>query len=477
MQENGPFLWQPGVFKPVANKWSWHHLTNVVWIDQPVGTGFSQGTPTATSEADVARQFLGFWKNFVDAFALQGFKVYVTGSSYSGMYCPYIASAMLDANDSTYFNVKGMQIFDGIFSAPELAQDLPAAAFSGIWEEIFAFNDSFRDSVSKAAQKCGYTNYLAKYLAFPPAGIQPAILPGLEPNGQNYLEGCDLFIQVFLAAAEVNPCFSPYTISNGCPLLYDPLGFSDGTMFVPEGSGPLYLNRADVKAAINAPGNTEWVFCTNTNVFVNGTDDSLFAGPGSQPVLPNVIDKTQNVIIGHGARDFVLMEQGTLLAIQNLTFGGKLGFQERPSKPLFVPYHGNEEAESLAGAGVVGTVHTERGLTYLSIVPSGHFVSMDTPALSFRSVEVLLGRVAGFGALVPFTTDVNATVQPAADSIGLGIGFGSLMSESGGLTAAASSNDQPQTAETSTSSAHSVASGRGLVMGVLMAVVVAIAMT
>jgi carboxypeptidase D len=88
MQENGPFLWQPGVFKPVENDWSWHKLANIVWANQPVGAGFSQGTVTATDEFGVAQQFMGFWKNFVDTFSMQGYKVYVTGSSYSGMYLP-----------------------------------------------------------------------------------------------------------------------------------------------------------------------------------------------------------------------------------------------------------------------------------------------------------------------------------------------------------------------------------------------------
>jgi carboxypeptidase D len=48
-----------------------------------VGTGFSQGTPTAKSEEDVAAQFLGFWKNFVDTFGMQGYKVYIAGESYA----------------------------------------------------------------------------------------------------------------------------------------------------------------------------------------------------------------------------------------------------------------------------------------------------------------------------------------------------------------------------------------------------------
>lgn len=83
LQENGPFLWQYGTFKPVPNPWAWHHLSNMLWVEQPIGTGFSTGNVTAKDEADVARQFMGFFKNFVDAFGLHGFKVYITGESYA----------------------------------------------------------------------------------------------------------------------------------------------------------------------------------------------------------------------------------------------------------------------------------------------------------------------------------------------------------------------------------------------------------
>lgn len=105
LQENGPFLWQDGTYAPIENPYGWNRLTNVIYVDQPVGTGFSQGTPTAQNEVDVANQFMEFWKNFVDTFDLTGYKVYVVGESYAGMYVPYIASGMLDTNDTDYFNV------------------------------------------------------------------------------------------------------------------------------------------------------------------------------------------------------------------------------------------------------------------------------------------------------------------------------------------------------------------------------------
>jgi len=84
----------------------------MVWVDQPAGTGFSPGPPTVNDETDVANQFMDFWKRFVDTFDLHGRKVYITGESYAGQYIPYIASAMLDQEDTTYFNVKGVQIND-----------------------------------------------------------------------------------------------------------------------------------------------------------------------------------------------------------------------------------------------------------------------------------------------------------------------------------------------------------------------------
>jgi carboxypeptidase D len=86
LQENGPAIWQYGTYRPVQNPYTWINLTNVVWIEQPAGTGFSpkKSTPSATNENEVAAQFLGFWKNFVDTFGLHNRKVYITGESYAG---------------------------------------------------------------------------------------------------------------------------------------------------------------------------------------------------------------------------------------------------------------------------------------------------------------------------------------------------------------------------------------------------------
>jgi len=54
LQENGPFLWQWGTAQPVSNPYAWNTLANVLWVEQPVGTGFSQGTVTIQDENGLA---------------------------------------------------------------------------------------------------------------------------------------------------------------------------------------------------------------------------------------------------------------------------------------------------------------------------------------------------------------------------------------------------------------------------------------
>jgi carboxypeptidase D len=220
LQLNGPISWQPGTFQPVQNKWSWHRLTNVVWIDQPVGTGFSQGTPTATSQADVVQDFLGFWQNFVDTFTLQGYQVHVTGSSYGGMYAPFISGAMLDHNDKEYFNVSGMAVWDGLYSKFPLVEDIPVARYVDKWKETLPFNDTFKASIKAIDEQCGYSAYLDEFLVFPPKGPQPAIMPGEDPaTGMPRLE-CSLYLATFLAAKELNPCLNPFDVTTKCPELF-----------------------------------------------------------------------------------------------------------------------------------------------------------------------------------------------------------------------------------------------------------------
>ncbi|KAK0627147.1 carboxypeptidase cpdS precursor [Immersiella caudata] len=404
LQENGPILWQTGTFKPVRNPWAWNTLTNMIWVEQPVGTGFTTGPATAKSEEDVASQFNGFWKNFVDTFGIHGYKVYIAGESYAGMYCPYIASAMLDANDKSYFDLSGLMIYDPVIAEDAIQSLIPMVQFVDYWNGLFSFNDTFRDSLHARDKKCGHSAYVKEYLVYPPKAPQPggAELPGyMDPDCYS------IFSDVVDAAMTLNPCYDIYQVATTCPLSWDVLGFPGSRMFTPDGAD-IYFNRADVKAAIHAPSDINWSICGTRFVFPNGDNSE----PPIRSVIPHVIDATQNVMISHGALDGLLLANGTLLAIQNMTWGGKLGFQNKPTQPFYVPANNLWDSPmSIAAEGVLGTVITERGLTYIGVPLAGHMVPMYTPSAAYRQLEFLLGRVNCLNCTVPFTTDTTAPSQ------------------------------------------------------------------
>lgn len=205
LQENGPVLWQYGTYRPVQNPWTWVNLTNVVWVEQPVGTGYSQGTPTATSEEDVAKQFMGFFKNFVDTFAMQGYTVYIAGESYAGAYVPYIADAFLNSNDTTYYNLSSILVYDGVFSYDSIGEDIPAAAFADYWGPLLDLNASTVAMIHNMSETCGYDAFMENSLVFPPKG--PLATP---PNADGSDTNCSVWNLIFEAATAVNPCFDVY---------------------------------------------------------------------------------------------------------------------------------------------------------------------------------------------------------------------------------------------------------------------------
>jgi len=86
----------------------------MMWVEQPVGVGFSQGVPNITNEVELGLEMAGFYKQFVDTFDVHGYDVYLTGESYAGYYVPYIADAFISQNDTDYFNLKGIAINDPI---------------------------------------------------------------------------------------------------------------------------------------------------------------------------------------------------------------------------------------------------------------------------------------------------------------------------------------------------------------------------
>lgn len=326
-----------------------------------------------------------------------------------------MANEFLDQEDKEYYDIKGIMIYDPSVAADTVLEDIPAVPFVDRWSGLFNFNNSYMASIHERAEKCGYNDYLETYLQFPPPGKLPA------PNMTAKDEGCGIWSEIIDAVMLTNPCFDVYQVATTCPLLWDQLGFPGSFEYLPEGQ-QIYFNRSDVQAAINAPIQP-WDECQSAL----DTDTSV---DSSWVVLPRAIDALDRTVIVHGDLDFILLYNGTLLTIQNMTFGGAQGFQKAPSDAFYVPYHEDYSYESLSASGVMGITHTERKLTWVQQALSGHMVPQYQPSSAYRQLEFLLGRVDSLSSRDPFTTQkgveqpqVNATdltvtgVKPRSNSI------------------------------------------------------------
>ena len=304
-------------------------------------------------------------------------------------------------------------MYDGVYSYDSVATNIPTAAFVDEWNTLLNLNDSFVEQIHSLSKTCGYDAFMEQSLVFPPKG--PLATP---PNADSSNDTCNIWEMVYEAASLVNPCFDIYQIATTCPLLWDVLGFPGSFGYVPDGAF-VYFNLTDVQKAINAPIQA-WDECSSIDVFVDGEDTSL---PSGLSVLPGVIERTERTILGHALLDYILLYNGTLMAIQNMTWNGQQGFQQGPStfKDFYVPYHEEYQQGSIAASGVMGKYHTERGLTLVTVELSGHMVSLlhivlffvsnrrkkvpqYSPSAAYRHVEYLLGRIPDLGSVSAFTT-------------------------------------------------------------------------
>lgn len=274
-------------------------------------------------------------------------------------------------------------------------------------QALLNLNDTFVAMLEGLDVSCGYAALREEYLTFPPPGNQPA-------KYFNYTSeaNCDVFDMIDNAALAVNPCFDIYAINEQCPLLWDVLGFPTQLVYSPAGAD-VYFNRSDVKAAIHAPQSVSWAECTDGAVFIGGAKDGAYytGGPEGegdlsadpiQKVLPQVIEATNRVLIANGDFDMIIITNGTLMSIQNMTWNGALGFQTAPDTPIDIAltdlqYEAVFAANGYAGVdgpqGVMGIQHYERGLMWAETFLSGHMQPEFQPRVTYRHLQWLLGMI------------------------------------------------------------------------------------
>jgi len=104
----------------------------------------------------------------------------------------------------------------------------------------------------------------------------------------------------------------------------------------------------------------------------------------------------------NGDLDMEILTNATMLAIQNMTWNGQLGFQQRPNTSIVITlpdvlYNATFVASGFAGydepQGVMGVQHYERGLMWAETYLSGHMEPQFQPRSAYRHLQWLLRRI------------------------------------------------------------------------------------
>ncbi|KAK7701937.1 hypothetical protein SLS64_010071 [Diaporthe eres] len=98
-QEHGPCHFVDNSTEPSLNPYSWNSYANMLYVDQPIGTGFSFGTDDATSTVTAAPFVWKFMQAFFEAFPTYESREFgLWTESYGGHYGPEFAEYFQSQN-------------------------------------------------------------------------------------------------------------------------------------------------------------------------------------------------------------------------------------------------------------------------------------------------------------------------------------------------------------------------------------------
>ena len=371
--EEGPVKMDPVTYVAKPNPYSWTNLTNIMWVDQPAGTGFSRGPALNQSMEQVALDFNGFLLNLYKDFPkLRGKNLWLMGESFAGKFIPYIAHQIYKnekENKLAGIHLKGIGMNDAFFYDNMIGKELPAVQFAQQNAKIMNLNQSDVDQLIRQGKEIGIDTYVEDNLKYPPAG--PFHVP------EQFNSSKSVYSSMKKMAKKANPCFSPFNILGPSPCPLDALGM-DSTTEVSHKYN--YFNRNPrVKTLIHAD-NVTYTECTQKKPF-----DIMKHSKTEFPVntiLPTVVEKSERTVVQHGTYDYIMLPNGTALAIQNMTWAGHQGFQTRPNQTLLV------EGQP------AGTFHAERKLTLVMVDKASHMIPVYKPKAAYKLLQYTLGQIS-----------------------------------------------------------------------------------
>ncbi|EAR93053.2 serine carboxypeptidase family protein (macronuclear) [Tetrahymena thermophila SB210] len=319
-----------------SNPYSWNTNANVIFVDQPVGTGLSKvgQNDLDKSEVKIAKDMHHFLTKFLERYPqFVGRDFYIAGESYAGQYIPAISSYLVNTGD-IQLNFVGVAIGNG-WVDPYYQQ--PAYA-------LYAYQAGLIDQATynTTAQQLDVCSYIIKVRA--PYKFQS--------------EACDPPFGTIVGNNNFNvynykaPC-----IGSGC--------YDDQDLRIQK-----FLSRADVQEILGVQGRT-WNACVD-NVY-NALQN--LQNRSSTKDLLNVIDAKLKVLIYSGNLDFMCNYIGGEQWTNNLDWQYKSQFQAAQYQPVLL--NGKE----------VGKIKSFSNFSFYIVYNAGHMVPMDQPEVALSLIN------------------------------------------------------------------------------------------
>jgi len=349
--ENGPYTFDRNDHI-IRNPYSWNKHSNIVYVDQPTGTGFSytNNNDIPRNELGVGRDFNTFLSQFFRVFPqYENAEIYIAGESFAGTYIPYIASNLINNPvNGKKINLQGIAIGNGWMD--------PLRQYQGYLKYSVDNNILSGNALTKASQlisKCTeeykkgdrIKNYTCEY-------ILDTILDGSTVNGQYCINMYDIRLR-------------DNDRRGGCGLYSWPLTLGGMTK---------YLRRSDVIDALHVSSTPHtWTECTSRVSSALSGDSSL----PSYNLFPELL-KHIKITLFAGDKDLICNHVGIELMIDNLTWNGIKGYK-------------NDYIDWVVNGKIHGVYQSERNLTYIRMTNGSHMVPIDLPKESLAMFNTFIG--------------------------------------------------------------------------------------
>ncbi|KAF7304306.1 hypothetical protein HMN09_00832400 [Mycena chlorophos] len=361
-QENGPCNVNSDGKTTVLNPYSWNEVSNMIYIDQPTGTGFSYGTDTVTSTVTAASQI---WAVIQLLFESPEFSSYASRDfilateSYGGHYGPEF---------SEYFEDQNGKIASGSISGVTI--HLTALMINNGWIDpliqnlayvTFAQNAPGYGPLVSASEVTKMNNtYYQKNGCL--AQQQNCYAAGNSSSSNSICEDADNFCGSLFEDAVGNR--DPYDLSQSSAAAFPPEYYVN------------YLGLSSVTKAIGATSSS-YSECPDApyNKFVPSGDDARTF----LPALTNMINLGLRVLVWAGDLD-IICNWGNYQAVLAMDWPGAAELKATPLTNITV-----------SGAPVAAVVNVDN-FSFARVFKAGHEVAAFVPAGALAIFEQIVAN-------------------------------------------------------------------------------------